>query len=1027
MSKQKLFLFALAALSLNFGLRGQTFKEWQDPEVNEINRLPMHANFFPYQNEKDAQCNNKEKASNYISLDSQWKFNWVRDADMRPGDFFKTDFNDKAWKNINVPGIWELNGYGDPVYLNSGYAWNTFFRSNPPFVPVKNNHVGSYRKVVNIPKSWSGKQIIAHFGSVTSNMYLWVNGKFVGYSEDSKLEAEFDLTKYLKPGANLIAFQSFRWCDGTYLEDQDFWRLSGVARSCYLYSRNASHISDIRITPDLDANYENGTLSISVSKVGKGTVSLKLLDADGNVVCSEANAKDKHVFSVSNPHKWTAETPYLYKLVATLHDGAKTTEVINQNVGFRKVEIKNAQLLVNGKPILIKGANRHEMDPDFGYYVKPERMLQDIKLMKENNLNAVRTCHYPDDNLWYDLCDQYGLYVVAEANLESHGMGYGENTLAKNSLFAKAHLQRNQRNVQRNINHPAVIVWSLGNEAGDGPNFTSCFEWIKKEDPSRPIQYERGEKGKNTEIHCPMYADPDYCKNYSESNAAEDNRPLILCEYSHAMGNSCGNFKEYWDLVRKYPKFQGGFIWDFVDQGLRGKGKSGNMVYTYGGSYNDTDPRDDRNFNCNGFISPDRIPTPETEEISYFYQNIWASPKDLAQGEISIFNENFFANLNKYYMEWQLVANGEPVQTGNMALPEIAPQASATVKIPYDLSDVDKDKEVFLNVYFKLKAKDGLLPAGYAVAKKQMPIGELALPTLELTKTKGSVNIDNGNVHVCNIGNSSFNVQFNKHDGFISSIKYNGVEMLNGTDEIKPNFWRAGTDNDYGANLPIHYKKWKNPASRIASFDVNGNDSTATVKVVYEYPDLIAALDMVYTINAAGEIKVNQKLTANGKDMPNMYRFGVVIPMGKDFDQSTYYGKGPVENYADRNNAAFVGLYHQTAAEQAFHYVRPQETGTKSSMRWWKQASIGGMGIKITSDKQFYASALNYTVDSLDEGDYKHGSFFNDAPTCGFVNLCIDSEMMGVGGINSWGALPLEQYRMKYKNRSFNFMISPIK
>ena len=1026
MSKLKLALFASAALAMNFGISSQTFKEWQDPNTNEINRLPMHANFFPFQSENEALSNVKEKSANYISLDGQWKFNWVRDADMRPTDFFKTNFDDKAWNYISVPGIWEVNGYGDPVYLNSGYAWNTYFRSNPPFVPVQNNHVGSYRKIINIPKSWSGKQIIAHFGSVTSNMYLWVNGKFVGYSEDSKLEAEFDLTKYLKPGDNLIAFQAFRWCDGTYLEDQDFWRLSGVGRSCYLYSRNASHISDIRITPDLDAAYKDGTLAVAIEQAGSGKVAVKLLDADGKVVCSDNNVKGKHVLNVANPHKWSAESPYLYKLVATLSNGTKTLEVVSQNVGFRKVEIKNSQLLVNGKPILIKGANRHEMDPDFGYYVKPERMLQDIKIMKESNLNAVRTCHYPDDNLWYDLCDKYGLYMVAEANLESHGMGYGEHTLAKNALFAKAHLERNKRNVQRNINHPAVIVWSLGNEAGDGPNFTSCYNWVKKEDQSRPVQYERAEKGHNTDIFCPMYSEPDYCKNYSESNAAEDKRPLILCEYAHAMGNSCGNFKEYWDLVRKYPKFQGGFIWDFVDQGLRGKGKNGEMVYTYGGSYNNTDPNQDRNFNCNGFINPDRIPTPETEEIKYFYQNIWINPQNLQQGEVFVFNENFFEDLNKYYLEWQLMENGEAVQSGNVALPEIAPQATAALKIPYDLSKVDTNKkEVFLNVYLKLKDKDGLLPAGYVVAKRQMEIGHYSMPQPNITKASGEINIDNGNVYVCNIGNHAFNVQFNKQSGYITSVKYNGVEMLNGTDAIRPNFWRAGTDNDYGANLQIHYKKWKSPASRIATFEVTSNDSTATVKVVYEFKELCTALDMIYTINAAGEIKVFQKLTANGKDMPDMYRFGVVIPMAKDFDISTYYGKGPVENYADRNNAAFVGIYKQNAAEQAFHYVRPQETGTKSSMRWWKQTTIGGTGIEITADKPFYASALNYTIESLDEGDQKHGSFFNEVPTCGFVNLCIDSEMTGVGGINSWGSLPLEQYRVKCGNRAFTFKISP--
>ena len=505
MKKQLLTgLFGLLAL----GASAQTFKEWQDPEVNAVNRAPMHTNYFAFESVEASQgC--KTQSANYMTLNGTWKFDFVKNPDLRPTDFYKVGYDDKAWDDFKVPAVWELNGYGDPVYVNNHWVWRNQFESNPPFVPTENNHVGSYRREIVVPASWSGKQIIAHFGAVSSNMYLWVNGKYVGYSEDSKLEAEFDLTSYLKPGQkNLIAFQVFRWCDGTYLEDQDFFRYTGVARDCYLYARNKKQIQDIRITPDLDAEYKNATLAVELTMKGSGTVELELLDAKKQVVVAEtvkAAGKKTVTLAVENPAKWTAETPYLYTLRATLKEGNKVLEVIPQNVGFRKIEIKNAQLLVNGQPILIKGANRHELDPDGGYVVSRERMIQDIQIMKQFNLNAVRTCHYPDDNFFYELCDKYGIYMVAEANIESHGLGYGERTLAKRADYAKAHMERNQRNVQRGFNHPSIIFWSLGNEAGYGPNFEAAYDWIKAEDASRPVQYEQARRDGKTDIFCPMY------------------------------------------------------------------------------------------------------------------------------------------------------------------------------------------------------------------------------------------------------------------------------------------------------------------------------------------------------------------------------------------------------------------------------------------------------------------------------------------------------------------------------------------
>ena len=626
-------LAGCALLSAN----AQTFKEWQDESVNEVNRAAMHTHFFAYENAEKAGSDVKENSKNFMSMNGSWKFFWVKNADQRPTDFWKVGYNDKGWDDMKVPAVWELNGYGDPIYVNVGYPWRNQYTNNPPHVPTEKNHVGSYRREFVIPADWNGKDIVAHFGAVSSNMYLWVNGKFVGYSEDSKLEAEFDLTPYVKPGQkNLIAFQVFRWCDGSYFEDQDFFRYTGVARDCYLYARNKKRIDDIRVVPDLDAEYKSGSLAVNLSLKGNAAVSLELLDAANKTVATaevKGAGKQSSVIRVDNPNKWTAETPYLYTLRATLKEGGKVTEVVPLKVGFRKIELKNSQLLVNGQPVLFKGADRHEMDPDGGYVVSRERMIQDIQIMKKFNLNAVRTCHYPDDSFWYDLCDKYGIYVVAEANLESHGMGYDEATLAKVPSFKKTHLERNQRNVQRNYNHPSIIFWSLGNEAGYGSNFEAAYDWVKKEDPSRAVQYERsGYEGK-TDIHCPMYLNYKDCIKYCEDDSKT--KPLIQCEYAHAMGNSEGGFKEYWDLVRKYPKYQGGFIWDFVDQSCRWTGKNGKMIYAYGGDFNRFDASDN-NFCDNGLISPDRVPNPHMYEVGYFYQNIWTTAADLKAGELNV-------------------------------------------------------------------------------------------------------------------------------------------------------------------------------------------------------------------------------------------------------------------------------------------------------------------------------------------------------------------------------------------------------
>ncbi|HEY9551842.1 MAG TPA: glycoside hydrolase family 2 TIM barrel-domain containing protein, partial [Prevotella sp.] len=957
--------------------------------------------------------------------------------DQRPQDFFKADFDDRSWATMSVPGIWEVNGYGDPVYVNVGFAWRGHFENNPPEVPIKNNHVGSYRRVIDIPSTWDGKQIVAHFGSVTSNMYLWVNGMYVGYTEDSKIAAEFDITPYLKRGKNLIAFQTFRWSDGSYCEDQDFWRLSGVGRSCYLFARDKSaQITNIRLTPDLENNYTDGTLAVDVDVKGHPQVEFQLLNENAIVVGRNKVDFKKHnhgtiSFTLRNVKKWTAETPYLYTLVASVLQNGKVVSAVSQKVGFRKIEIKNAQLLVNGKAIYIKGADRHEMDPDKGYVVSVERMVQDIQIMKQFNLNAVRTCHYPDDPLWYELCDKYGLYVCAEANQESHGFGYGETAISKTPLFAKQILERNQHNVELFYNHPSILFWSLGNETADGPNFTAANQWVKERDHSRPVHWERAIKGANTDIYCPMYISPDDCERYALSNAPEDQKPLIQCEYSHAMGNSCGNFKEYWDLVRKYPKFQGGFIWDFVDQALRGKDEQGRTVYKYGGDYNTYDASDN-NFNCNGLISPDRVPNPHMYEVGHYYQNIWASPVDLRAGKINVYNENFFRDLSNYKLKWNMTVDGKKVQEGEIDQLDVDAHQTKEYALGYRMP-ADAKGEVLLNVYFCLKNAEPLMKAGQVVAYNQMTLQDYTFAPVDINSIKAD-----GKLKLVNkkkdtniiISNEHCNVVFDKATGWIAAYDVNGQHILANGGTLKPNFWRAVTDNDMGSGINKKYKVWYNPAMNLQSIDARKNGKTVVVTAQYAMPDVKATLTLSYVVAADGGLIVSQdmKTTANAK-VENMFRYGMVMQLPYEMDRSEFYGRGPVENYSDRKYSQNIGIYAQTADEQFYSYVRPQESGTKTDVRWWKQTNAANEGFCIVSDRAFSAGALHYAIEDLNDGDEKEQRHSPQVPKSKFTNLCIDMVQAGIGGVDSWSpnAEALPAYRVAYKDRTFTFRIVPVK
>ena len=1022
--KKHILTSLLTMMTLSMG--AQSFQEWKDPKVNAVNRAPMHTNYFAYESDNAAQKGIKENSANFMTLNGTWKFNWVKDADSRPTDFWKIGFNDKGWNNIPVPGVWELHGYGDPIYVNIGYAWRNQFENNPPYVPNEENHVGSYRREITVPASWKGKDIIAHFGSVTSNMYLWVNGKYVGYSEDSKLEAEFNLTPYLKPGQkNLIAFQVFRWCDGTYLEDQDFFRYSGVGRDCYLYARDKKRIEDIRVTPDLDANYQNGSLNVNLNLKGSGKVNLILEDASGKEVATTQATKGTAILEVENPHKWTAETPYLYTLYASLEG---SNEVIPVKVGFRKVELKNAQVLVNGQPILFKGANRHELDPDGGYVISKERMIQDIQVMKQFNLNAVRTCHYPDNNLWYELCDQYGIYVVAEANIESHGMGYGEKTLAKRDDYTLAHLERNQRNVQRSFNHPSVLIWSLGNEAGYGPNFEKAYDWIKQEDPSRLVQYEQAGKTGKTDIYCPMYLGYDRCEEYSKDEQYQ--KPLIQCEYAHAMGNSEGGFKEYWDIIRKYPKYQGGFIWDFVDQSVRWTGKNGKMIYAYGGDFNRFDASD-VNFCDNGLISPDRVPNPHMYEVGYFYQNIWTSPVDIKNGEISIFNEYFFRDLSAYYLEWQVLKGGEIMRSGRVEDLNVGPQQTIKIKLP--IGKTCQCSEWLLNVAYKLKNTEGLLPAGHTIAKQQLVLNPYKAPSMEL-KNQAKSNwevveptLKENDERYLIVDGENFRIEFDKQNGYLSKYQVNGLDMMKEGSYLKPNFWRAPTDNDFGAYLQRRYAVWKNPTIKLVSLQQRIADQQAIIEAAYELPEVSAKLSLTYVINNEGTMKVTQKMTADkNAKVANMFRFGMQMQMPRSFDQVEYYGRGPVENYLDRKGNADLGIYRQSVAEQFYSYIRPQENGTKSDLRWWKTLNVSGHGIQVVAAEPFSASALHYTIESLDEGTHKQQGHSPEVEEADLTNFCFDLIQAGLGCEDSWGRIARPEYQVPYGDYEFTFILKPM-
>ena len=1015
-------LLLISLLLTSFTSFAKKLEPWQDPEVFQENRLPMRATFLTDQQQT-------------LSLNGIWKFHFSETVASRLKGFEAVGYNDSAWPEMPVPGLWELNGYGVPVYVNIGYAWKGLYKNNPPIVPEEGNYVGQYRRIFDIPASWSGKPVYLCIGSATSNVRVWVNGQPVGYSEDSKLEARFNLTKLVRPGRNTIALEIFRWCDGTYVEDQDFWRLSGLGRDVYVYTREKARLEDLNVKADMTGRLE------ATATVSSGITSVKftLKDADKVIASGEAPVKKgQAAWTVTVPgvKLWSAEIPNLYTLETAALSKGKTSESTSIDVGFRTVEIKDSQLLVNGKPVLIKGVNRHELTPDKGYVCSLADMLRDIKLMKSLNINAVRTCHYPDDPAWLSLCDRYGLYVVDEGNIESHGMGFYETTLAKDRRFAAVHLIRDQRMVRRDRNHPSVIIWSLGNEAGSGPNFQDSYNWIKAEDPTRPVQYENpfhmNSKIPITDICCPMYWSPDAVIRYIRNDGS---KPVIQCEYAHTMGNSGGNFKDYWDLVRANPTYQGGFIWDFQDQALwNGK------YWAFGGDFNPGGPSDG-SFNCNGVVASDRSLHPHAYEIRYQYQNIWTSGTPEA---LTVFNEFFFRDLEDVMLLWTVERDGEKILSGAVNALDVAPQKSTTLRL--NLPELPETGTLTLNTEYVLKNAWPLVPAGSRIAYDQIILRD-SRPVMEEPEGGATGCFDSsksvvfsGNTR--NEGLSSgreaiWTASFDKGTGFLTSYTLGRKELLGAP--MVPCFNRAPIENDLGATLPTEYALWRNPSFKVKSFTLAKAGSNYTIEVVYEPLGGIAPLNLFYEIRPDGSISIAEHM-AEAPQAPDMFRFGLEFAMPETFSEIDFFGLGPWENYIDRRSAALLGRYRQKVAEQ-YHmgYVRTQESGTHTGLRFFRILDPSGNGVELASVEDFSASALPYSIDDLDvskpEGDSPelNGNGQRGIPRhslelkpSGKTWIHADLVQMGVGSVNSWGAKPLDKYLLHPAEREFRLVLSPV-
>lgn len=1019
----------------------QAQQPWLNERVFEENRMPMHSSYFTYASEAAAQKDDWKTASNYYNLNGAWKFKWVEKPADLPEGFETAACNDSQWKLFTVPGNWEMNGYGFPIYTTSGFEFAYLMQKpDPPLVPMNFDPTAIYRREVTLPDNWKGKQVVLHLGAVKSNVAVWVNGRYVGYGEDSKLPSEFNVTPYLQKGKNLLVLKVMRWCDANYIEDQDMWRLSGITRDCYLVARNPVHLYDVELMPDLDKNYRNGLLHVKLQlnrKPAEPVTATVMLLKEGQLIQQgriilDTTARAAIDLAVTAPALWTGETPNLYTVWVKLQNKAgELLELIPQKTGFRKIEISNGQFLVNGKPVLIKGVNRHETDPYTGQTISKEAMLKDITLMKQYNINAVRTSHYPNSEIWLDLCDEYGIYVVGEANIESHGMGYDiTRTMANRPSWAGAHVARVQRMIERDKNHPSIVIWSMGNEAGNGYNFYSCYLWMKDRDTSRPIQYERAVADYktftwewNSDIVCPMYPSPDGMKTYARNNP-HPQRPFIMCEYAHAMGNSLGNFTDYWKVIRSNKQaFQGGFIWDFVDQCFIRVNALGDTVYTYGGDYEPKEAITDWNYAAKGIFYANRTPYPHAWEMKKVYQDIHTTLK--SAGTIELYNEHFFTGLENVRLQWEVLVNGKKVQEGVVENIQVQPQQTATLSLPLKQWP---EGEAFLNLVYTLKKVQPLLPAGHVIATEQLALGGTFQPAIAMAASDKNLQKEENGDRLT-IRSSRVQLSFDKHTGYLSEYRVNGQALLDSSFRFKPNFWRAPNDNDFGASLPTRLKAWKVAVegAKLQGFEVVLQEKMAIVQAVYELPGVYARLLLKYTVNGNGELLTTQQLLADTTHKTEMLpRFGMqwILPAG--FEQIAYYGRGPQENYQDRDYGAPAGIYRQTVTSQYFPYVTPQETGNKTGIRWFSITDGKGHGLQVQSDTLLSMSALHYFDSDLDDGEKRHQRHAADLKPRAQTQLNIDLKQMGVGGIDSWRSLPMEPYRLPFGNYSFSFLIRPL-
>ncbi|MGE5448614.1 MAG: glycoside hydrolase family 2 TIM barrel-domain containing protein [Bacteroidales bacterium] len=1054
MKKYFLFLLLSAAITSGSGknkYKDVPFKEknphdWENPAVSEINREARRAYFIPFASADQALANDLWKSPYIESLNGTWQFHLSHNPYVRPFYFFKDDYDSGDWTTIQVPGNWEMQGFDVPIYTNIRYP----HEATPPTIQKQYNPVGSYKRTFTIPANWDGKEIFLHFGAVSSAMYVWVNEQMVGYSEDSKTPAEFNITKYLKKGDNSLAVEVYRWSDGSYLEDQDFWRMSGITRDVFLMARNAQFIKDFRVSSPLINNYKDGVFSLTaqVSNVAKNTpnvtVEAVLLDGNNKVVdlkSTQKTVKEPVAFTfntkVQGAKPWSAENPNLYLLLITLKDkSGKTLEVLRQDVGFRTVEIKNSQLLVNGVAIYLKGVNIHEHNETTGHYQDEATMLKDIFQMKSHNINAVRTSHYPEPERWYELCNQYGIYLVDEANIESHGMGYDKESLAKDPVWKDAHLFRTENMFERDKNQPSVIIWSLGNEAGNGVNFEATYNYLKSVDKTRPVQYERAENDWNTDIMCPMYAGIQDIERYAKNNPA---KPLIQCEYAHSMGNSTGNLQDYWDMIEKYPSLQGGFIWDWVDQGILTKDAQGNKFWAYGGDLGSDTLPTDGNFCINGLINPDRTVKPTLIEVGKVYQYIGFKANDLQNGKIEILNKYAFTNLSEFDFSYEVVADGKVLKSGKLDDLQLAPKSSKIISIDTKV-DIQPATEYFINLYARLKNDKGILPAGTQLAYEQfeLPYSKSAVAVAK-SSLPAVTSKEDGNSII--VEGPEFKLNFSKEEATLKSYQLNGKEML--LSGPVPNFYRAPTDNDFGNDLNKRSGVWRKAGERksVKSATVKqvGKDVVVSFNfdINNEKNEAIANYNSIYTVIGSGEVIVSNSFKMLKNSLPEIVRFGVNLVMPREFDQMSWLGRGPHENYIDRKTSAMVGLYSGPVADQYFAYIRPQENGNKTDVRWMSITNKDGLGLEFIGLPLLSVSAHHQIMEDFESpgrtdgsiADYKHmvRRHINDVKPRNLTSINIDYKQMGVGGDNSWGAWTHDEYRLREKNYEYSFRICPLK